>query len=261
MEIKKQLISSTPYCFGRNNQKRWITVHQTGNMGKGADAQAHANLQSNGNTRDASWHWTVDDKRAIQSFSHDFQLWAAGDGRGNGNLNSIHIEICINSDGDYNKAVKNGAELVKRIMKQEGISINNVVRHYDWSGKICPQQIMENKNGISWTDFKNMVQNQSTPTATPKPTPKPSTQNSGGWTTENATFTIGVDAINLRTDTNPNAKLIATLKRGQQVKYNAWKIVNGYLWIRQPRGNGYGYLATGPANGKGRTAAAWGTFK
>ena len=68
VKIKKQLISSTRFHNGKNNPRKFITLHMTGNRSVGADAQAHANLQSNGNTRDASWHWQVDDKQAIQSF-------------------------------------------------------------------------------------------------------------------------------------------------------------------------------------------------
>lgn len=144
--------------YGRKNGKKFITVHDTGNKSKGADAEMHSRLQFNGNSRAASWHWQVDDHEAIQSFPHITQCWAAGDGRGDGNLNSIHVEICINEDGDYNKAVENGAELVRMIMELEGIPVENVKQHYDWSKKDCPKQMRANKNGISWSYFLNMVQ-------------------------------------------------------------------------------------------------------
>src|SRR5690625_2257936 len=101
VKIKKQLISSTPYSHGKNNKKQWITIHETDNWKKGAGAQSHANLQSNGNSRNAAWHYEVDDKQAIQSFNHNFSLWQSGDGSGNGNVNSISIEICVNSDSDF----------------------------------------------------------------------------------------------------------------------------------------------------------------
>lgn len=144
--------------YGRNNKKKFITVHDTGNTGKGAGAEMHARLQARGNSRAASWHWQVDDHEAIQSYPHITQCWAAGDGRGDGNLNSIHVEICINRDGDYRKSVANGAKLVRTIMEREGIPIQNVKQHYDWSRKNCPRQIRANRDGISWDDFLNMVQ-------------------------------------------------------------------------------------------------------
>lgn len=168
MKIRKQL-TSTKHSYGRKNKKLFITVHQTGNTSKGANAAAHANLQSNGNVRGASWHWQVDDKEAVQSFTHDWQLWHAGDGRGNGNLTSIAIEMCVNSDGNYAKALNNLITLIKKIMKDEGISETRVVQHNHWSGKNCPAQI---RGRGEWSKIKNAI-GSSKPAPAPKPTPKP----------------------------------------------------------------------------------------
>jgi len=62
VQIKKQLVSESIInrsSYGYGNPVNSITIHQTGNTNKGADAQAHANLQSKGNSRNASWHYTV----------------------------------------------------------------------------------------------------------------------------------------------------------------------------------------------------------
>lgn len=159
MNYKKQLVSDSrarAVSFGTGNPKKFITVHQTGNPSRGANAQTHANLQSRGFS--ASWHWQVDDKEAIQSFDHTWRLFHAGDGRGKGNMESIGIESCINSDGDYVKAVRNTAKLVAKIMKDEGIPISRVVQHNYWSGKNCPMQIRAGQAGITWAKFIGMVQ-------------------------------------------------------------------------------------------------------
>lgn len=154
VRLKKQLISDTPYEYGTANKKVYITVHETGNTNVGANAQVHANLQSNGNSRNAAWHYQVDDKEAYQSFTHNHQLWQSGDGRGDGNLNSISIEICVNEDGDFQNTLKNAAKLVKNIMDTEDISISYVVQHNHWSGKNCPQTIREK---IGWNNFLGMI--------------------------------------------------------------------------------------------------------
>src|SRR5699024_4157951 len=164
VKIKKQLIASRSYTSGSGNAKKYITVHQTANTSKGANAQAHANLQSNGNSRNASWHYTVDDTQAIQSFSHDVKCWHAGTTAGN--HQSIGVELCVNSDANYKKVLENGAELVKSIMKQEGISIGNVVQHNHWSGKNCPTQLRAGYSGINWVGFINMVQGKKGTTTT-----------------------------------------------------------------------------------------------
>lgn len=159
VKVKKQLVSSRAKTSAGTNGRKYISVHQTANPAKGANAQVHANLQSNGFT--ASWHYQVDDKQAIQSFPHTVRCWHAGDGGGDGNMNSIGIELCINSDGNYNKTIENAAELIKKIMKDEGISIGNVVQHNHWSGKNCPAQLRNGKNGITWGKFKNMIDGSS----------------------------------------------------------------------------------------------------
>lgn len=152
---KQQLVSSRSSAYSGKNGRKYITIHETANTKKGADAQAHANLQSRGFT--SSWHWTVDDKQAIQSFTHDVQCWHAGDARGNGNLNSIGVEICVNSDGDFNKAVENAAKLVRKIMQDENISVMNVVQHNRWSNKNCPANLRSGKKGVTWDDFISML--------------------------------------------------------------------------------------------------------
>lgn len=170
--------------YGNGNKKQFLTIHQTGNTKKGANAQMHANLQSG--VYGASWHYQVDDKEAIQSFEHGYSCWHSSDGRGNGNLNSIAIEGCINEDGNYVQSIKNMAELAAIILKQEGIPISNMKQHNDWdikNRKNCPAQIRAGKDGINWTKFVQMVQDNlnklngkpvSKPVVVaPKPTPAP----------------------------------------------------------------------------------------
>jgi len=167
MRIRQQL-TTTKHTYGRKNKKLFITVHQTGNTTKGANAAAHANLQSRGNVRAAAWHWQVDDKEAVQSFTHDWQLYQSGDGRGNGNLASIAIEMCVNSDGNYGKALENLITLIQKIMEDEGISASRVVQHNHWSGKNCPAQI---RSRGEWSKIKDAISGGK---PVSKPTPAPS---------------------------------------------------------------------------------------
>lgn len=172
VNIKKQLVKDTPNKLGRSNKRTYITIHETANTSKGANAQAHANLQSNGNSRSAAWHWQVDDKQAIQSFTHDFSLFAAGDGKGTGNRDSIHIEICVNSDGDYVQAVKNAAALTRKIMAEENIPLSKVVQHNHWSGKNCPTGLRQGREGLNWHKFISLVKGVDVEQAS-KPQDKP----------------------------------------------------------------------------------------
>ena len=67
------------------------------------------------------------------------------------------------------------------------------------------------------------------------------------WIEENGTFTSNT-AINLRWGATPQSKLIATLPAGAKVKYDAFSRHGGYVWIRQPRKDGYGYLVCREGN-------------
>lgn len=166
MIIKQDLAPVLPgkNCFGRMNKKKFLVIHQTGNAARGANAQMHATYQINNtkykNPREASWHWQVDDKEAVQSFTHDVSCYHASDGSGDGNMHSIAIEGCINADGNYVKSVENMAKLAAKILKDEKISIMNMKQHYDFAHdkKNCPAQIRGGKDGIDWNKFVQMVQ-------------------------------------------------------------------------------------------------------
>ncbi|CDQ39565.1 N-acetylmuramoyl-L-alanine amidase [Virgibacillus salexigens] len=161
VKIKKQLVSQSVVnkrSYGYGNPVNYIVVHQTGNTSAKANAQAHANIQTNLNPRQASWHYQVDDKEAIQSFEDGVQCWHATDGsNGPGNTTGVAIEICINRDGDYRKAVQNAAELVGHLMDKHNLGISKVKQHHDFYNKNCPAQLRAGKDGISWNDFKNMA--------------------------------------------------------------------------------------------------------
>lgn len=161
MKIERLIVSdavSNRVSFGRGNPRNYLTIHQTGNTSERANAMAHHNLQARSGVG-YGWHWQVDDEMAIQTHDHSFKIWNAGDGRGKGNTESISIEICVNSDGNYKKSVENGAKLAAMILKEENIDISRMVQHNYWSGKDCPHEIRYGKDGITWTDFVNKVKN------------------------------------------------------------------------------------------------------
>jgi len=130
---------------------QYITIHETDNTKKGADAEAHANYAINGaGGATKGWHFTVDDKSIYQHLPTNEHGWHAGDGgNGTGNRKSIGIEICVNSDGDFAKACDNAAWLVRKLMSEHNIPISRVVQHNHWSGKNCPRTLR--KGG--WRDF------------------------------------------------------------------------------------------------------------
>lgn len=148
----------------------YITIHETDNPRTGADAEAHAKLQFRGNSREASWHYSVDDKEIWRSIPDDEVAWACGDGgNGTGNRKSISIEICVNADGNFQKAQSNAKELVRYLMNKWNIPLSHVVPHNHWSGKNCPRHILRN-----WKSWVSSIPSSSAVTTKPsQPTSKP----------------------------------------------------------------------------------------
>ena len=156
MKIDKMITNNKNHYTGVNNCQ-YITIHETDNKNKGANALNHAYFINNGSS--ATWHYTVDDKQVIQHYEDTIQCWHCGDGRGDGNLNSIGVEMCVNSDGDFNKTIDNTIKLVKHLMNKHNIPINNVVQHNRWNGKNCPSNIRNGKP-ITWDTFIDRIKNK-----------------------------------------------------------------------------------------------------
>lgn len=129
---------------------QYMVVHETDNTDKGANARAHATLLSNGSTRQASWHFSVDSGEIVyQSIPEDETSWNAGDGNGRGNMSGLSVEICVNSDGNFERAKDNAVMLIKQLMLKHHITKDRIVPHKFWSGKDCPHNIL--KSG--WDKF------------------------------------------------------------------------------------------------------------
>ena len=129
---------------GGRNPDVYITIHETGNTDAGADAAAHgAYLSSSaGEAALVSWHYTVDDHAIVQHLPDNETAYHAGDGAdGPGNVASIGIEICVNAGGDFGRAKENAAALVRLLMSEYFIPLDNVVQHNHWNGKNCPATI------------------------------------------------------------------------------------------------------------------------
>ncbi len=143
----------------RKEQIKYIIIHDTGNTSKGSDAMAHFNYFNSAN-RNSSADFFIDSENILTVNDYrKYYTWHCGDGKGkNGitNKNSVGIELCVNSDGDYEKAFENLISHTARLAKELNIDFNNILRHFDASGKICPAS-MSGSNWKKWNDFKNEV--------------------------------------------------------------------------------------------------------
>lgn len=174
LEIVEMLIpASNSYTRPQTKRKPTsITIHETANTNVRANALTHAKLQYNGNNRQASWNLTVDDEKEVYlSVPLDEETYHSG--KKEGNLNSISIEICVNRDGDYQKAVGNTIKLVRWLIeKYPTIKEVDVKQHYDWSGKDCPRYLRAGTKGINWLKFIEGVRSGKAEVTKPSKPPK-----------------------------------------------------------------------------------------
>ena len=157
----------------RPMRPRYITIHSTQNYS--ADAYRHSLALKRGALRSPKtrygnrigyliWHFTVDDKVAIQHMPTNEQGEHA-DFHGPGNRFSIGIEMCEHRGSSRSATIERTAMLTAVLMKQHGIPLNHVVPHYHWPrrgknppNKNCPHFLMDNgKPGRKWRWFLGRV--------------------------------------------------------------------------------------------------------
>lgn len=152
---------------------RYITIHSTQNYS--ADASRHALALKRGALRSAKhkggnrigyliWHFTVDDRQAIQHMPTSEQGEHA-DFDGPGNRYSIGIEMCEQRGGNLNATIDRTAKLTAYLMMRNRIPLRNVVPHYHWPrpgktppNKNCPHFLLDNgRPGAKWNNFLRRV--------------------------------------------------------------------------------------------------------
>lgn len=139
---------------------KYIVVHYTGNDGD--KSWNNANYFATHSNLKASAHYFVDDNYIYQSVPDNYIAYSVGDkttGRLKkvaNNSNTLNVELCdTEKNGVYNvtDTTKTRAiELVAFLMYTYNISIDNVIRHYDITGKHCPSYWVDDKKWES--EFK-----------------------------------------------------------------------------------------------------------
>ncbi len=167
MEVHKLL---TPYNYsnGQTGRIKYIVIHYVGALG-GAEANCkYYASQYIG----ASAHYFVGFSGEIwQSVEDEDIAWHCGaktyvhpECR---NSNSLGIELCVRNKGSQSDTsrdwyfedatVKAAAQLTRELMKQYNVPADHVIRHYDVTGKICPNPYVYNHTQHTWSDFKTSL--------------------------------------------------------------------------------------------------------
>ena len=146
------------YRPGRADAVRYIVLHYTGN--RGDTAKNNADYFARAVTK-TSAHYFVDEKEVWQSVKDTDTAYHCGRSDGKyrhpkcRNANSIGVEMCDSVGGVKNAVLANTVTLVKALMKKYSVPVENVVRHYDVTGKSCPAPWVEDEG--AWADFKALL--------------------------------------------------------------------------------------------------------
>ena len=161
----------TPYNFNdKNNVGRikYIVIHYVGALGGAkANCQYYASKYIG-----ASAHYFVGFSGEIwQSVDDGDIAWHCGASSYKHaecrNTNSIGIELCVRTKGSQaadskdwyfeDATVKAAIELTKYLMQKYGVPASHVIRHYDVTGKICPNPYVYNTTKHTWDAFKKSI--------------------------------------------------------------------------------------------------------
>lgn len=164
MEIKENL-TNINYNKMSNKVNKYIVIHYVGAVSTAYNNSVYFKKVNRG----ASANYFVDENEIYRVVADSNKAWHCGDKLKNGkggsyngkctNSNSIGIEMCcFNNNGtlDFSeKTIANTIELVKELMAKYNISIDNVIRHYDVTNKMCPAPFVQDES--RWIDFKNRL--------------------------------------------------------------------------------------------------------
>ncbi len=158
MEIKTKLTTVNRSIIN-NKQNKYIVIHYVGAV---STAKANADYFYSVN-RKASAHYFVDENEIYQVVKEGDGAWHCGTTgtyySNCRNSNSIGIEMCCyNKNGTLDiseKVIEKTIELTKELMAKYNIPVENVIRHYDVTHKVCPSPFVNNPS--RWNDFKNRL--------------------------------------------------------------------------------------------------------
>lgn len=223
-KLKKLISNRRNYGSKRNTSLiKYLVYHYTANDGDTDEANAK---YFHNNVVKASAHRFVDDDSVTISVPDNYVAWHCGGGlqgsKGHTyykkctNTNSIGIEMCdTKRNGKYEvtpKTRSNAIALGKELVKKYGIKKENVIRHYDVTGKNCPAYFVKDEE--AWIKFRNEI-----------------------FESENKEFKtyyirVNTKSLNVREGAGTQYKVIKTIKKDEK-------------WLIRDEKNGWGKIRIG----------------
>ncbi|WP_296115627.1 N-acetylmuramoyl-L-alanine amidase family protein [uncultured Eubacterium sp.] len=156
-DLDVELLTVNPYSRPGSvlEKVNGIVIHYTANPGATAIANRNyfENLKDTHTTK-ASSHFVVGLEGEIVQCIPTAEIAYASNDR---NSDTISIECCYkNEDGSFEQATYDSViKLTAWLCAKFGLTSENVIRHYDVTGKLCPLYYVEHED--AWTQFKKDV--------------------------------------------------------------------------------------------------------
>ena len=249
VEIKTKLAHRNNYGGNRALSKiKYLVIHYTGNDG---DTDENNGKYFAGSVVKSSAHYFVDDDSITQSVPDNYIAWhcggdkyascaETGGGKRNGqckNGNSLSIEICddVRNGKIYPsaKTIENALELAALLMAKYNISKNNVIRHFDVTGKLCPAYWVDNAKWKAefWDKLPGTVTPQKVETpAVPTAHVESARSKDSAY---NRTYTVTASALNMRAGAGTSKKVLAVLRKGTKFHCYGYftRTEDGTVWL------------------------------
>lgn len=239
---KKILANKANYGGKRSTSSiKYLVYHYTGN--KNDTAENNGNYFRN-NIVKASANFFVDDTIVVESVPVDYVPYSVGGSKysncgstGGGkyygkatNANTINIEMCGDKNGVASaKTQENAIELGKKLIKKYNIPIENVIRHFDVTGKTCPAYFCGSAfKDKEWKAFKARLD------VTQENTDKKNTSITKNKFPYKVRITASV--LNVRSGAGTKYKINTQVKKGEVYtivkEKNGWgKLKSGAGWL------------------------------
>lgn len=256
-KMKTKIANDANYGSYRSTEKiKYIVIHYTGNDGD--TDENNGNYFAN-NVVKASAHYFVDDDSVTQSVPDNYVAWSVGGSKysnckttGGGklhgkctNTNSISIELCddVKNGVVYPSAatIENALQLTKELMQKYGVVKENVIRHFDVTGKSCPLYwCCTAEKDKKWkSDFWNRLdeatvsKSEKVDAKTATTTSKKATDGAKSFLASLAgTYKVTASALNVRSGAGTNKTILATIPKGTAVKcYGYFTLNSGTKWL------------------------------
>jgi N-acetylmuramoyl-L-alanine amidase CwlA len=248
--LKTNLANKSNYGGQRSTSSiKYIVIHYTGNDGDTDEANG---TYFKNNVVKASAHYFVDSDSVTQSVPDNYVAYSVGGSKydncnstGGGkhygkcaNSNSLSIELCDDKKNGTiypsDATISNALALTKKLMQKYGIDSEHVIRHFDVTGKSCPEYWCgsDEKNKKWKTAFHNKLSTSTEASSKTETAVKTNEDTTDG----SFLVQVIVDSLNIRNGAGIYYSIVGEVKKDYkftivQTKGSWGKLKSGAGWI------------------------------